>query len=1557
MKNLELALLVTLIFTILIGQSVNAQTTVTIGSGTTTNYNLPIDSYYGYTYSQQIFLQSEINTTGTISELRFYMVGGVSLSNSNTWVVYMGHTSKTSFSSTTDWISVSGLTQVFSGDISSNPSAGWYTITLSTPFLYNNTDNLVIAVDENKASYNGQTNYCRIFTPSGSNRAIYYRDDSSNPNPASPPTATGRQSNINQIQLLITPSGPMQYSSSTTETASTNTVYAGYYNNEIIRLNVVTTGSSDPISATSITFNTNGSTSAGDISSAKVYYTTNTSFSTTTQFGTATVNPNGTFTVTGTQQLISGNNYFWLAYDISINSTSGNVVDGECTSVTVAGSPYTPTVTAPSGSRIISFATVLLNATLGTTSASYTKLYDAVAKINDGTHRGSINIYIGADITETSDISLNASGSGSANYTSVRIQPCGGASRTISKVSSSSNGMFMLNGADNITIDGLNTGGNSLTFINTYNSNSPVISLQGTSSSDYSNNNTITNCNIKGNNEGANYGCLSIYNYVSNLTISNCNITSATPASYHPTSLIRSYGVNASYPNSNITITGNNLYDYGCYYGGYAVNLYQYTTGCNISSNRIYQPSSLSFSGNCNYYGIYIGGGSGHTINGNIIGFANSSGTGTSSLSFGDYTKSFMAICLYTDNSTSSTINSNIISGFSITYSTNLTFYGIFVEGCNSTSSTLTVEVSNNTVGSSTSENAIVFNESSDCRLDILSIDLGGFTSGYRFAGTISSNVIGGINTGTTYVPYQVYFYGIVGSGNNASNFTISGNSIGYSSAPLRIGNSATSAIWKFNGIYLAEPSSSQGPGYTVSNNVINYITNYSTYSSAELNGIYNNQTTCTNTKTISGNTISDLTGGYKVYGINNPNNYTRYTIISGNTLKNLNAGDDCFGINFYACNFNNVVSSNFISRLSTTNTSKAIYGLCMNSVTTEGNSVYNNIISLGKNSAGSDLGNILIYGIWDNGYLNYYYNTVSITGAVTSSTQNTYCFYGDYNNYSISIKDNIFTNLRTNSSGTASHYAIRLYSSSSLTINYNDYYVSGTGGKIGYYYNSDKTTLADWKAATGQDVNSISTNPTFSNSTGTLPNDYMPSAVLSGITISGITTDYNGAIRSGTPAMGALEGTYYLWTGGTSTNWETTSNWSTNAVPTSGQNIIIKTGATYMPVTASSLTVGTLELQSGTALTLGADMQVNGTLVLSSGLITLGNYNLTLGGSSSISGTPSATNMIIATSTGELRKTFTGTGSFTFPVGDNTSTVEYSPITLNFTSGTFSSAYAGVTLGNSKYSNNSSVTDYLNRYWTVNQSGISDFSCDVTAQYLVADVVGTESSIYAGKYNSSWTILNQADAVNHRLTGTVTGFSTFTGGQQGVMPVEISAFNSSVIGRDVKLNWVTSSEKNNAGFEIQKSVQNSEWNKIGYINGNGTKNTPTNYNFTDSKLNMGKYKYRLKQIDNNGNFEYHILNNVIEIGVPTKFSLSQNYPNPFNPKTKIDFQIPNDAKVTMKIYDVSGREIATLLNSEYKKADYYTLDFNATNIASGIYFYRITTDKFIDIKKMVLIK
>jgi len=200
-----------------------------------------------------------------------------------------------------------------------------------------------------------------------------------------------------------------------------------------------------------------------------------------------------------------------------------------------------------------------------------------------------------------------------------------------------------------------------------------------------------------------------------------------------------------------------------------------------------------------------------------------------------------------------------------------------------------------------------------------------------------------------------------------------------------------------------------------------------------------------------------------------------------------------------------------------------------------------------------------------------------------------------------------------------------------------------------------------------------------------------------------------------------------------------------------------------------------------------------------------------------------------------------------------------------------------------------------------------------------------------------------------------VDGIYAETGWNNNVLPVELASFTSTVSNRDVTLNWSTASELNNSGFEIERS-SNNEWTKVGNVNGNGTSSTVNNYSYTDRSLATGSYSYRLKQVDFNGNFEYFNLNNEVNIGTPSTYALSQNYPNPFNPSTTINFDLPTDGNVSLKLYDMSGKEVATLVN-EVRSAGYYSVNFNASQLTSGVYFYTISADNFTATKKMLLVK
>lgn len=190
-----------------------------------------------------------------------------------------------------------------------------------------------------------------------------------------------------------------------------------------------------------------------------------------------------------------------------------------------------------------------------------------------------------------------------------------------------------------------------------------------------------------------------------------------------------------------------------------------------------------------------------------------------------------------------------------------------------------------------------------------------------------------------------------------------------------------------------------------------------------------------------------------------------------------------------------------------------------------------------------------------------------------------------------------------------------------------------------------------------------------------------------------------------------------------------------------------------------------------------------------------------------------------------------------------------------------------------------------------------------------------------------------------------------------GALPVELASFTSTVNGRDVLLQWSTSSENNNARFEIErKSSGASEWITTGSVEGNGTTNIFHSYSFTDRGLATGSFSYRLRQVDYNGNFEYHNLGNEVSIGTPAGFELSQNYPNPFNPSTVISYGIATEGFVSLKVYDNSGKEVKTLVNG-FKPAGYYSVDFNAANLSSGIYFYRLESGGLTKTMKMALMK
>jgi hypothetical protein len=186
-------------------------------------------------------------------------------------------------------------------------------------------------------------------------------------------------------------------------------------------------------------------------------------------------------------------------------------------------------------------------------------------------------------------------------------------------------------------------------------------------------------------------------------------------------------------------------------------------------------------------------------------------------------------------------------------------------------------------------------------------------------------------------------------------------------------------------------------------------------------------------------------------------------------------------------------------------------------------------------------------------------------------------------------------------------------------------------------------------------------------------------------------------------------------------------------------------------------------------------------------------------------------------------------------------------------------------------------------------------------------------------------------------------------------VPVELTSFTLQVVKDGVELNWRTSTETNNQGFQIERMNAGSSFEQVGYVAGFGTTTEPKAYSFVDSKLEAGSYTYRLKQIDFDGTFTYSDEVNV-EVEIPLVYALEQNYPNPFNPNTTIKYSISEDGFVKLAVYNLLGEEVTSLVNNE-QKAGRYEVVFDASRFASGVYYYRMEAQNYISIKKMILIK
>ncbi len=412
--------------------------------------------------------------------------------------------------------------------------------------------------------------------------------------------------------------------------------------------------------------------------------------------------------------------------------------------------------------------------------------------------------------------------------------------------------------------------------------------------------------------------------------------------------------------------------------------------------------------------------------------------------------------------------------------------------------------------------------------------------------------------------------------------------------------------------------------------------------------------------------------------------------------------------------------------------------------------------------------------------------------------------------------------------------------------------------------------------------------------------------------------------------------------------------------------------------------------------ITLGGNLKVTNTLEIDNGNINTDIYNLTLGTTGTNLGTliynAGANTGII---TGKFTRWF-GTSTTQpvtkFPVGDvnvyskpRMVTIQYGTTSGNrpTTAGTLTVQYITgdpINLNNVSLNDGGYSVDTYSRvgYWQITPTTLAGgtYSISISPSRFIGILTPAQLRILKRpSAGTLWTLqgAHVPGTSTPDTTASRSGLLTSGGfGQFGIggnfpdnpldapMPVELSSFSSSVNSNNVKLTWITASETNNQGFEIYRKSEQSDWTKIGFVEGSGTVSTPKTYTYNDNGLSTNKYFYELKQIDYNGTYKFFVMLGYVTIETPKKFTVSQNYPNPFNPVTRIDYNLPLDSKVIIKIYDINGKEIKTLVNKA-EPAGFHSVSFDGNEFSSGMYFYRVFAgaggQNFEVTKKMLLIK
>jgi hypothetical protein len=405
-----------------------------------------------------------------------------------------------------------------------------------------------------------------------------------------------------------------------------------------------------------------------------------------------------------------------------------------------------------------------------------------------------------------------------------------------------------------------------------------------------------------------------------------------------------------------------------------------------------------------------------------------------------------------------------------------------------------------------------------------------------------------------------------------------------------------------------------------------------------------------------------------------------------------------------------------------------------------------------------------------------------------------------------------------------------------------------------------------------------------------------------------------------------------------------------------SGKGTLQLTAANTLPAQKFS-TFNNLTINGGET-TLGAAITVNGILTLTNGcIVSAAAKMLTLGSSATISGGGSASYV-----KGPMRLSWKAvTASKMFPVGKTT----YEPLTISLTTPSnpvlqaecFDAKLSGVpaspltVLSSHHYYQVSLVSGTASKGGTVTLPNNSDLV--TTAPNLVVAQSTVPSGVFTPLTGNSGSSSQVTSA------GFIPAGSSILvlGSTGGTLPVELTSFTAAACRNGILLSWMTATETNNAGFEIERRSASSGWQRLGFVDGSGSSNIQHQYSFNDAGVPGGSYSYRLKQIDRDGAYEY---SNEVEASMAMTaeaYTIMQNYPNPFNPSTTIRFAVPADQQVELKVFNVLGQEVKTLFNGIAAGGVLHAVQFDATGLPSGMYLYRLSTGGKTEVKRMLLMR